>query len=198
MFTIKKFTHKEKELVAVAASIASGCLPCTTQHIKLARETGASEREVLRSIYIASDVRDNVTEIMIEAAQGNPVNEYPTRTQSDAMKGPIDDLVSIGAALACNSVAGLEYYLTRARAAGASTRQIQTVAGIARAIRKEAEEEADAIIGNLFEPTQVETDDQPRGYYQQAVSGFSKQTNEDVKTVTEEQQESDPPPCDCR
>jgi len=153
MFTIKRLTHKEKELVAVAASIASGCLPSTTQHIKLARETGASESEVLRSIYIASDVRDNATEIMAEAAQGNPVNEYPTRMQSGSMEGPIDDLVSMGAALACNSVAGLEYYLTKARIAGASTHQIQTVAGIARTIRKEAEEEANAIIRNLIEPT---------------------------------------------
>jgi len=197
MFTIKRLTQKEKELVAVAASIASGCLPCTTQHIKLARETGASEREVLRSIYIASDVRDYATEIMAEAAQGNPVNEYPTRTQSSPMEGPIYDLVSMGAALACNSVAGLEYYLTKARIAGASTRQIQTVAGIASAIRKEAEEEADAIIRLLIEPTQVETDDQPGGPYQQVDSGLSKHTNEDVAAITEEQQVSDLPPCGC-
>lgn len=191
MFTMKRLTQKEKELVAVAASISSGCLPCTTQHIELARETGASESEVLKSIYIASDVLDNATEIMVEAAQGNPVNQYPIRMQTGSMQQPIDDLVSMGAALACNSVAGLEYYLTKARAEGASTRQIQTVAGIARAIRKEAEEEADAIIGKLIEQTQVETDDQ------QADSGPLKHTNEDVTTVTEEQQVSDPPPCGC-
>jgi AhpD family alkylhydroperoxidase len=197
MFTMKRLTQKEKELVAVAASIASGCLPCTMQHIKLACEIGAFESEVLRSIFIASDVRDNATEIMAEAAQGNPVNEYPIRMQSGSMEGPIDDLISMGAALASNSVTGLEYFLTRAKAAGAATRQIQTVAGIARAIREEAEEEADAIIKNLIEPIPVETDDQLGDYYQQAVSRFSKQTNEDVTTVTEEQQESDPPTCGC-
>lgn len=116
---MKRLTQKEKELVAVAASIASGCLPCTTQHIKLAHETGASDSEVLKSIYIALDVRDNATEIMAEAAQGNPVSQYPIRMQTGSMQGPINDLVSIGAALACNSVAGLEYYLTKAGAAGA-------------------------------------------------------------------------------
>ena len=197
MFTMKELTQKEKELVAVAASIASGCLPCTTQHIKTARETGASEREVLRSIYIASDVRDNATEILTEAAQGNPVNVYPTRMQSNAMDQPIDDLISMGAAMASNSIAGLEFYLTKARAAGASTLQIQSVVGIARAIRKEAEEEADAIIKYQIEPIPVEADDQPEGYYQQAVSGFSKQINEDLTAITKEQQESDPPPCGC-
>jgi len=197
MFTIKRLSQKEKELVAVAASIASGSLPCTTQHIKLARDIGASEREVLRSIYIASDVRDNATEFMAEAAQGNPVNEHPTKVQSGSIEGPVDDLVSIGAALACNSVAGLEYYLTQARAAGASTRQIQTVAGIARAIRKEAEEEADAIIRNLIEPTQVTADLKAGGAYQQADSVLTKHTNEDRTTITEAQQDSDPPPCGC-
>lgn len=197
MFTMKRLTQKEKELVAVAASIASGCLPCTTQHIKLARETGASEREVLRSIYIASDVRDNATEIMAEAAQGNPVSVYPTRMQSNSMEGPIDDLISMGAALACNSVAGLEYYLTKAKAAGASTRQIQTVSEIVRAIRKEAEEESITIFGNLIVPTQVETNEQSGGRYQQSDSDLTKHTNEDVTTIAEAHQDSNPPPCGC-
>jgi len=197
MFTMKRLTQKEKELVAVTASIASGCLPCTTRHIKLARETGASESEVLRSIYIASDVRDNATEIMAEAAQGNPVSVYPTRMQSNSMEGPIDDLISMGAALACNSVTGLEYYLTKARVAGASTRQIQTVTGIVRAIRKEAEEETDAIIRNLIEPTQVKSDSQTEGSYQQIDSSLTKHTNEDGTTITEGKPDSDTSSCGC-
>jgi len=197
MFTIKRLTQKEKELVAVAASIASGCLPSTTQHIQLARETGASESEVLRSIYIASDMRDNATEIMAEAAQGNSVVEYPIRMQSGSIEQPIDNLVSMGAALAYNSVPGLEYHLTEAKSAGASTRQIQTVAGIVRAIRKEAEEELDAIIRRLKDPTQVEKDDQMGSSYQQVDSGLSKHTNEDVATMIEKQRESNPHPCSC-
>lgn len=197
MFTIKRLTQKEKELVAVAASIASGCLPCTTQHINLARETGASESEVLRSIYLASDVRDNATEIMAEAAQGNPVVEYPIGMQTGAMEEPLDDLVSMGAAMACNSVTGLKYYLTKARAAGASIHQIQTVAGITRAIQKEAGEEADAIIENLIEPTQVEIDARPEDFSRQADSGLIKHTNEDGMTITEARQDSDTPPCGC-
>lgn len=180
MFTKKKFTQKEKELVAVAASIASGCLPCTTQHIKLARETGATDGEVLRSIYIALDVRDNATEIMAEAALGNPVNEYPIKGQPGSMGQPVDDLISMGAALACNSVAGLEYHMWKARMAGASTRQIQTAMGIARAIRKEAEEKTGAIIGNFIEHNQVVTGDQPGGCCHQAEHSQPKHPNEDV------------------
>ena len=160
MSTTDKLTQKEKELVAVAASIASGCLPCTVHHTKAVRQAGASEAEVLGTIGIALDVRDNATEIMAEAAQGNMIYEYPGNRQSSSLIQPIHNLVAIGAALACNSVAGLEYHLTAAKRAGASTRQIQTAMGIARAIRKEAAEKADITIGRLADPTEVKAEKQ--------------------------------------
>jgi alkylhydroperoxidase/carboxymuconolactone decarboxylase family protein YurZ len=87
--------------------------------------------------------------MMAEAAQGNLNYKYPIKAQSGSIKGPVDNLVAIGAAVACNSVAGVEYYLTTARAAGASTRQIQATIGIARAIKKEAAEKADFRIRNI-------------------------------------------------
>jgi AhpD family alkylhydroperoxidase len=70
MTTAETLTQKEKELVAIAASIASGCLPCTTYHIKAVPESGASEAEVLGATRIALYVRDNATEMMAEAPRG--------------------------------------------------------------------------------------------------------------------------------
>lgn len=160
MTTRETLTQKEKELVAVAASIASGCLPCTTYHIKAVREAGASEAEVLGAIGIALDVRDYATEIMAEAAQGNLNYEYPGKTQPTSMQQPIDNLLAIGAALACNSVTGLEYYLTVAKAAGISIRQIQTAMGIAQGLRKEAAEKADMTIGMLTSSSEVKAEKQ--------------------------------------
>lgn len=154
MSTAERLTQKEKELVAVGASIASGCLPCTMHHMKAVREAGALEAEVLGAICIALDVRDNATEMMAEAAQGNANYEYPGKAQSSSMEKTIDSLVAIGAAQACNSAAGLEYHLATARVAGASTCQIRTAIRIAQAIRKEAEEKADVRIGSLIEPIQ--------------------------------------------
>ena len=154
MSTIEILTQKAKELVAVAASIASGCLPCTTHHIQAMREAEASEAEILGAIGIALDVRDNATEMMAEAAQGNLNYEYPGKAQSGVLEQPLDDLVAIGAALACNSVAGLEYYSATTKTAGASTRQIQTAIGVARSIRESAAEKADVGIGSLIERLQ--------------------------------------------
>ena len=170
MSTIEILTQKEKELVAVAASIASGCVPCTMHHLKAVREAGASQADVLGVIRIALDVRDNATEVMAEVAQGSLNYEYPGKAQSGSIKQPIDNLVALGAALACNSVTGLEYCSATTKAAGASTRQIQTAIGIARSIRKSAAEKVDSRIGSLIEPSQV---------------------------VVEKQKESIQPPCSC-
>ena len=170
MSTKEILTQKEKELVALAASIASGCVPCTMHHIKAVREVGASEAEVLGATRIALDVRDNATEMIAEVAQGSLNYEYPGKARSSSLERPIDYLIALGAALACNSVAGLEYYLATARTTGASTHQIQTAIGIARSIRKSAAEKADSRIGIPIEPTQV---------------------------VVEKQKESNQPPCGC-
>ena len=154
MPTVEILTQKERELVAVAASIACGCIPCTVHHTKAVREAGASEAEVLGAIRIALDVRDYATEMMAEAAHGNMNYAYPGRTQFGSVEQPIDNLIAMGAAYACNSVAGLEYYWTKAKEAGASTRQMLVVIRSVRGIKKEAVEKTDAMIGTLLDPNQ--------------------------------------------
>jgi AhpD family alkylhydroperoxidase len=154
MPTMEILTQKEKELVAVAASIASGCIPCTMHHTKAAREAGASEAEVLGTIRIALDVRDYATEMMAEVAHGNLNYAYPGKTQSGSLEQPIDNLIAMGAAFACNSVAGVEYYWTKANGAGVSTRQILVAVAIVRGIRKSAVEKVDAMLGSLLDPNQ--------------------------------------------
>jgi AhpD family alkylhydroperoxidase len=163
MSTVENLSQKEKGLIAVAASIASGCMPCTEQNIKSVGEAGADQAEIREAIDTALGARNNATNIMAEAAQGIPTTEYPIKARSGSLEQPINELVWLGAALAADSVTGLEYYLTRARAAGASTRQIRTAIGIARAIRREAAEKADAIVGSHIEPTLAEGAGTPCG-----------------------------------
>lgn len=173
MSTTEKLSQKEKELVAVAASIASGCVPCTRHHVQAVREAGASEAEVLGTISIALDIRDNATEIMAEIAQGNLNYQYSGKAQPGSIEESLGNLIAIGAALGCNSVADLEHHLTAARAAGTSSYQIQTAVGIARGIRNSAAEKADAVVESFMKPAQVKTEN------------------------TEKDKESVPPPCDC-
>ena len=39
---------KEKELISIGASVASGCKPCTSFHFKEVRKTSASDDEIRR------------------------------------------------------------------------------------------------------------------------------------------------------
>ncbi|MFG1460508.1 MAG: carboxymuconolactone decarboxylase family protein [Thermoplasmataceae archaeon] len=48
-----KLSHKTKELIAVALSLASSCEWCITYHAVEARKSGASDEEILESAFIA-------------------------------------------------------------------------------------------------------------------------------------------------
>ena len=197
MSTVAILTQKEKELVAVAASVASGCMSCTIQHLKLAREAGASDSEKLGTIAIALDVRDSATEMMAEIAHGSMNYEYPGKTESSSIGQSLENLVAIGAALACNSVAALEYYWTKASAAGVSTRQIQTAVGIARSIRKEAAETAESTTVSLLESNRANLDRQTGAGCQNADHSLLEHPREDPSAQGENQNQSVLPPCSC-
>lgn len=48
-----KLTPKTKELIALALSLSSTCEWCITFHVKMAKERGASDEEILEASYVA-------------------------------------------------------------------------------------------------------------------------------------------------
>lgn len=48
-----KLSHRTKELIAVALSLASSCEWCITYHTVEAKKSGASDEEILESAFIA-------------------------------------------------------------------------------------------------------------------------------------------------
>jgi len=141
-------TSKEKELIAVGVSIASGCQPCTIHHFKAVRVAGATEEEIRQAVDDALCVRSSATKVMTALAEeqlGN-ANKLEDEDCGCDTKPLIGELVSIGAALAVNCKTNLETHLKAARAVGASERQIQITLGLARSIRKIAGQKAEAVI----------------------------------------------------
>jgi AhpD family alkylhydroperoxidase len=138
-------TRKEKELVAIGASIAAGCQSCTAHHFKAVRQAGATEAEIRQAVDAASCVRNSATKIMTGLAEKYLGNGRAVEEPCSSSKPLIDELVSIGAALAVNCATNLETHLQAAQTAGATERQIQTALGVARAIKKVAEQKAEAI-----------------------------------------------------
>ena len=152
-------TEKEQELVAVGASIAAGCRPCTAYHVRAARIAGADKEEIRQAANDALDVRRSATASMAQLA-AKQLGDAP---ESDATNCPekslMGELVSVSAALAVNCVTNLETHLTAAWQLGATVRQIQTVLDIARAVKSMAGKKAEAAIARAAEESQVCADD---------------------------------------
>ena len=138
-------TQQEKELIAIGASIAAGCQPCTTHHFKAVRQAGATEAEIRQAVETALGVRNSATKIMTGLAEKHLGNGGSVEEPRSSSKSLVGELISIGAALAVNCATNLETHLQAAQTVGATDRQIQTALGVARAIKKVAEEKAEAV-----------------------------------------------------
>ena len=51
-------TKRERELVAIGASLASNCVPCIDHHIKEARAFGITDAEIREAVELAKFVKD--------------------------------------------------------------------------------------------------------------------------------------------
>ncbi|MBI5444589.1 MAG: carboxymuconolactone decarboxylase family protein [Deltaproteobacteria bacterium] len=138
-------TQKEKELIAVGASVASGCEPCTAHHVKAAREAGASDAELRGAVDAALEVRGRATGRMAGVAARELGRAAPMPGCS-GLEGlsRVEALVCAAAALAANCGAGVPGFLAAAARSGATERQAQVALGTARQIKKVAAEKAEA------------------------------------------------------
>ena len=144
--------YKEKELVAVGASVAAGCKPCTNYHFKKVREAGASDEEIKQAISDAMCVRNSANKIMeahglkhlgIEKNVDDcGCNEATTR---------IKELVSVSAAFAVNCTSNLEKHIKAAQNVGITDDEIKSVLDFTLLIKGKAASHVDRIaerIGN--------------------------------------------------
>ena len=121
-------TLKEKELVYLGASVASGCKPCTTFHYEKAQKTGASDDEIKTAISDALSVRDDASRIMENHALkliGINTNQDDGDSKGDGSR--ISIFVSIAAAFAVNCTSSLRQNIAAGRASGISDAEIYSV-----------------------------------------------------------------------
>jgi AhpD family alkylhydroperoxidase len=140
---------KERSLIAVGASVASGCQPCTAYHMEAAGAEGACSRSISLAVEAALAGRHGATRAMDEWArrcQGpRPVIDAEFRAQ----KRLIVELASVATAVAVNSVQDLKTHLAAALEGGANPGQIQSAIEIARQVKRAAEEQIEAITSKL-------------------------------------------------
>lgn len=150
-------SEKERALIGIGASVAAGCQPCTTYHVKAARTAGACDRSVALAVETALIGRKSSTAAMDEWA-GRCQDQRPeVDDEFRAQKRLIAELTAIATAVAVNSVPELQEHLTAARDAGARGEQIRVAIEIARKIKGVAAEKIDAIADRIEEDARPTT-----------------------------------------
>jgi AhpD family alkylhydroperoxidase len=152
-----ELNQKEQSLIAVGASVAAGCQPCTAYHVKAARTAGACDRSIALAIETALTGRTSATIGMGEWAARYQGAKPEIDPEFRAQKLLIAELTSIATAVAVNSVPDLQKHLTAARDAGARMEQIRAAIEIARKIKRVAEEKIGAITDKVEEEAQPAT-----------------------------------------
>jgi len=129
---------KERELVAVGASVAAGCKPCTDYHLKAARAARFSDDEIRQAIIVAMSVRQNALEVM-RAYGPQHLGEVVSASGDKGWESTrIRELVAVAAAFAVNCTTNLEQHLAAAKALGISDDEIDEVTKLARFIKGKA------------------------------------------------------------
>jgi len=146
-----RLSQKEKELVAVGASVAAGCIPCTQYHVKEVKAAGTTTEEISHAIDAALCVKGSTRGIMEKVAYdalGLSKEEQPS-----CCAGPTDrmkELVSIAAAVAVNCPANFHKHVAAGRTVGVRDGEIQLVVGLAKMIRGKAAEKVDEAAKTVF------------------------------------------------
>jgi AhpD family alkylhydroperoxidase len=151
------FSEKDQEIIAVGASVAAGCLPCTKFHLKGASGVGAGDEEILQAVRDAARVRSAAAAIMAMAGGLSPAEADRPIRGGDEGRSLIRELVSISAAYAVNCTTSLRTHMTAARALGATDRQLFTAVRIACDIRDVAVQKAKAAVGAVLGLSEEQT-----------------------------------------
>jgi AhpD family alkylhydroperoxidase len=150
---------KEQELIALGASIASGCLPCTKFHLRAAASVGAAADDIAQAVKDATQVRRTATDIMAKAGGLASADGSEARPDS-GQRTLIRELVSAGAAYAINCAPSVGTHLEAARALGATDAQLFAALKIACAVRDVAAQKAKAAAAAIFGVDEAHADDE--------------------------------------
>jgi AhpD family alkylhydroperoxidase len=131
----------DKELVAIAVSIAAGCRPCTAHHLAAVRQAGATETAIESAVASAVCVRSSATEGM--RRQALEIGPQPDGCGCSA-KSVWEELAALGASLAVNCTENIDKHLAAARALGVAQGDVDVVFALVGKIRARAISHAEA------------------------------------------------------
>lgn len=140
----ERLSQKEKELIAIGASVAAGCVPCTQYHARVVRRAGASDAEIAGAVDAALRVRAEARGVMAQVASEALGMPAQAEAPQPAVPGErVAQLVTLAAAVAANCPALFERLAAACRAAGVTEPEIRLAVGLAQMTRAKATEKTD-------------------------------------------------------
>jgi AhpD family alkylhydroperoxidase len=136
-------TTKEKQLVSVGASLASGCKLCADYHFEKVRKVGATDEEIEQVMNVAIAVRDEARKIMewhgLKLLGRKLLGQESEPPVSGGDTTRMTELVSIASAFAVNCTSSLEKHIEAARSLDVSDDDVQAAVDIGRFIKGKAD-----------------------------------------------------------
>jgi len=140
--------QKEKQIVYLSASIASGCRPCTKYHLRRSYEFGLSDFKIKKSIALAISIRNNATHSMESLASNHNSGEnIEEDNQVSINRNNI--LVGIAAAYSVNFPSYLEKYMSIARTNGVCDEELSEIIKISKSVNDMARAHVDIITDKI-------------------------------------------------
>ncbi len=132
--------QKDKELVAIGASIGAGCGPCIDHHIPAGRDAGLTEAELTRAVEVAEAPHRAAGQLLsrrsrellnsAEAPAGRPVQPPPGSRP--------DELVALGASIGGNCHPLLDQHMAGALSQGLAPSQVRSAIKMAQIVQQHA------------------------------------------------------------
>ncbi len=134
--------QKDKELVAIGASIGALCRPCIEHHIPAGRDAGLTEPELARAARVAEATHRTATGLLSgrtrELLRGGEV-PAGAAAQTEPMS-QLDELVVLGASIGANCHPLLEQHIACALQHGLTADQVRSAIKMAEIVQQHAAE----------------------------------------------------------
>ena len=141
-----KLTAREREIVNLSASIAAGCSPCITYHVKKCLEAGLSGTAICEVASKTKQLCDQAMEINTEKvfqALSVAINRQVRAPSGTDRK--IDILTALAASYSLNNTVMYELFLTRAPTQGLGAAHIAEISDMASFIHDKAKAHVDMV-----------------------------------------------------
>jgi AhpD family alkylhydroperoxidase len=135
-----KLTHAQQELVAIGASVGSGCHPCLTYHLAEAARAGLAREAIFQALADAECVKRSAynEQAVLGRELLNEEAELPPSCCEDTSAEK--EYVSLGSAIGANSIAQFQKHAGQAQQVGIDPAAIAEAVTIARQVQARAAE----------------------------------------------------------